>query len=1045
MYTTSNEYKTKILEPSRKFESEIKIGNRVITNNEVTSLVLQQQIQQDTVFSIGNSISSILNLNFLHGDIDTNDRDNINVKLGLSVNGKYEYIPLGIYNIETLSSNDTVTTIVAYDNMVKFDISYSENSENPTLHSVINRLVQITGVEFGGDLYSYNNYSLSVLSGYSCREVLGFVAGVLGCNAIIDRYGKFKFVSIDNNSKLEITTENYFNYSKQTKLYKISKIVNSTDNSLLELGEITDDTVCLSMSNPFINDEIIADLYNKFNGFSFYPFELSWQGDPSIDLGDSITITDTKGTKKIQPVLFQSFNYSGALNSVLQAQGDSKLANSYTTKTNEESEIDRVKDETANIVENVKGLSSTVKSNTNTIDDLTKEVLTVKNQQSTFEQDLDGFKTTVSKTYTTKAELDNLNIGTRNLLRNTDESKSLTGDYSENQLIDLYDISDPSLLAGKTATLSFKYTLSSDWNGQGGIKVQTGSSTWDSFDQVWFSSAGTFEYTSTITFSSNNADTVLQLRADWLGGTITIHPNSAILVISDKKADWSPAPEDIEDSISEVEQTAKKIELLVKSGDNESNMVLTDKLYQLTTEKALISAKAIEMNGSININNGTFKVDTNGNMTANKGTFKGDIIGSNITGSTMTLTEDNVNVNSSYYTKQLKIGNAKISGTMDLSYSKETMHSYNLDYDGLNFSYYGGMGRSSTASFGRDGIKIYPGDGYAKISLGSDTNFGDDSLSLYNYIRGGLRLGEGDLYVPDGDAKFDGSINVSGESVFTDYVKAKALAINKNGVVYGTKNDGNWTEGLNPCNSNDNCILGWGNYDGCFGSTNIYGNNINITSRNGYKLGKNYFTQGTLTMNQASQGAIKGTQTYLTGTTVSATNIYQNGTSVSGSDIILKDNIEKFSGALDIINKTDVYSFNRILANQDKTEIGFIAQKVPEELLFEKGTITLEEAEGLSADEKRDLLKRKTEEYKLMKEKEKLDEISKNITSFYDLDEDKTKEQIENIINEYKNNIEHEVPISMINQNNVIGVMFQAIKEQQEIIQNLQKRIEMLE
>ena len=65
---------------------------------------------------------------------------------------------------------------------------------------------------------------------------------------------------------------------------------------------------------------------------------------------------------------------------------------------------------------------------------------------------------------------------------------------------------------------------------------------------------------------------------------------------------------------SEYEQLKDKFGWLVKSGTSESNMVLTDKLYSLMTSKVLIEAKKIELNGSININDGMFKVATSGNL-----------------------------------------------------------------------------------------------------------------------------------------------------------------------------------------------------------------------------------------------------------------------------------------------------------------------------------------------------------------------------------------------------------------------------------------------
>ena len=209
-------------------------------------------------------------------------------------------------------------------------------------------------------------------------------------------------------------------------------------------------------------------------------------------------------------------------------------------------------------------------------------------------------------------------------------------------------------------------------------------------------------------------------------------------------------------------------------------------------------------------------------------------------------------------------------------------------------------------------------------------------------------------------------------------------------------------------------------------------------------LNNNFWTNGSLTMNQSWQGAAKGTQTYLSGTTISATNIYQNGANVSGSDIVLKDNIKEFNNALDIVKRTKVYEFNRILANQDKKEIGFLAQEVPEELLFDKGVFTKEELENLTAEEKKALLEKKTLEQKELRKKEKLEELCEKMTSFYDLDEEETEKQIEQIMEEY-NTVEYEVPISTVSQNNIIGVMFQAIKEQQEMIEKLQRKIEEIE
>ena len=232
-------------------------------------------------------------------------------------------------------------------------------------------------------------------------------------------------------------------------------------------------------------------------------------------------------------------------------------------------------------------------------------------------------------------------------------------------------------------------------------------------------------------------------------------------------------------------------------------------------------------------------------------------------------------------------------------------------------------------------------------------------------------------------------------------------------------------------------------------TTTIDTTTINIGSRdettafkvdynNRCEFGNNYFTKGTLTINQLSQGSVGGAQTYLSGTTISATTIYQNGSKVTGSDIILKDNIKKYEGnALDIVNKTNIYSFNRI-SDPNRTEIGFIAQQVPDELIYQRGKFTAEELEGLTPKEKTALLEQAQIEANKERDIAVYDKIAEEVVSFYDLDDKQTQNQIDEI-QEEANNIEHTSPVSMLHENNIIGIMWKAIQELSKKVDELSK------
>ena len=704
-----------------------------------------------------------------------------------------------------------------------------------------------------------------------------------------------------------------------------------------------------------------------------------------------------------------------------------------------ENEISNMKSNISVIEQKADSISLRVEQ---TEENLSNNYPTYNKMYSAIDMKADKIISTVSKTYTTKDDFNNLNIGSRNMLLKTSDYKILSCNGTENQSFFLYNISDPSLLAGKTATLTFTYKVK-NWNGQGGFTPQTGDSNWVWFNQFWLWSEGKFEYSATTSFPSNFNDTKFYIRSDWIYGTIEV--TEARLVISDKKADWSPAPEDVENRMSTLEQTAET--LTAKFTDGYTMGIIEQSIDGIKVKHSSIDSNSythMSATGFYLKNKGTdvFRVDGNGLYVKGNGDFTG-----------------NVTANSGF------IGGFYIYNGRLVGYGGKGV---GISGDATDWAFWAGSTTGGDAPFhvSHDGW-VYASNATITGTITSSTIEGGTitgSTISGNTISGGTISGttvSGSIFKSGTDYN-PHKQNITGLQMQDDMIYSYGT---KNGGVYAVTKISGGT--INIGNGEDGAGLGWSTHvsssdislfkQGSFGyfyvgTTNTPGSGystttstidtttINIGSQNettAFKVdyndhcefGNNYFTRGTLTINQLSKGVAKGTQTYLSGTTISATNIYQNGSSVSGSDIILKDNIKEYEdSALDIINKTKVYSFNRILANPDKTEIGFLAQQVPDIFVFDKGEFTAEELEGLTAQEKQQLLAKKTEEHRAVLENKKLDEIADKIVSFYDLSDEQTEEQISQIIDEYKN-IEYEVPISTINQNNIIAIMFKAIQE----------------
>lgn len=342
MYTTSTAYKTEIQKRSRTFECRVTIGDRVFTNNEVQSIDLNGGIQD--VFSIGNTPSMCLEL-VLRNTTDTIFTTNsVKVEIGIKIGNTIEYVPLGIFNIEDIKKDDYTTKFTCYDNMTKFEIAYfSSLGDKPTLQQVVNELASKTGVQFTGSLPSY---TVKKLEGFTCGEVLGYVASLCGGNALITRDGKFTIVYPADISR--DVGEGVFDLQRDEVKYKVGKITcQIKEQETISKGSLSTDSMELSFENPWVTETILTDIYNRLNGFNYLGYTMKWQGDLSLDIGDIITYTDAKKVTRKLPILYRKFSYDGGLDSELSAKGETKNKNSFNSSGSIGKKVERVVTELA--------------------------------------------------------------------------------------------------------------------------------------------------------------------------------------------------------------------------------------------------------------------------------------------------------------------------------------------------------------------------------------------------------------------------------------------------------------------------------------------------------------------------------------------------------------------------------------------------------------------------------------------------------------------------------------------------------------------------
>ena len=337
MQNVSSSYLLEIKKPSRSFECKVTIRDNIYTNADIINITIED-VQPSDGFSIGSAVSKSLELTLsTNNTIYSNSI--VKVEIGLNVGSKIEYVLMGYFNIDDIEKTDYSIKLTCFDNMMKFEKPYfSKLGKTASLKNIVNELSQITGVEFTGSLPSYN---LNKLEGFTCREVLGFISSLCAGNAYITRDGKFTINTL-KTIDYSITDENYIDLKTEENIYKIGAVTCKINEKELTKGTLSNSSMEVAFENPWVNDSILTDIYNKLKSIEYVGYSMKWQGDLSLDVGDIISLTDHKGVKRNIPILSQKFNYNGGLTSEIGAKGESKNKNEFNSTGNLSNKVNRV-------------------------------------------------------------------------------------------------------------------------------------------------------------------------------------------------------------------------------------------------------------------------------------------------------------------------------------------------------------------------------------------------------------------------------------------------------------------------------------------------------------------------------------------------------------------------------------------------------------------------------------------------------------------------------------------------------------------------------
>lgn len=252
------------------------------------------------VFSLNNFISQELEL-ILH-DIDTAIiQDQIEISIGTLVNNTYEYVPIGIFNIQDTPTNDKrKTTIKLRDNATKFDFNYNaqplieENGGSATKLQILQDICTQANVTCNINSFIGSTDQIGIYDNtITARQYIAYLAEQAGKIATINRSGELIFVDLNNLAIWDIPLSVVEKY-ELGKVYKIGQVIYEDAIRRFETPSSNYDILYIDASNPYISSqEQIESILEELDNFETDSVKTGKiLGNPAIDSYDLINIYD---------------------------------------------------------------------------------------------------------------------------------------------------------------------------------------------------------------------------------------------------------------------------------------------------------------------------------------------------------------------------------------------------------------------------------------------------------------------------------------------------------------------------------------------------------------------------------------------------------------------------------------------------------------------------------------------------------------------------------------------------------------------------------
>ena len=344
MHTVTDAFNAACSAPGREITSKVNFnGTTDLPASEIQEIVITEQFGSSDGVTIGAAFSSSCKVTFYKQDNLPLNGAYFIPSVGIMVGGEAQYVQKGKYYIPSDGVEDSGklwVTVTGYDRMAGLTEDYMPTITFPaTPAQVLADVCKQAGVTPP----AVTMPSIQIAAPYTgtLRQQLGWLAGLIGCNAKFDATGNLVFcwyadggLTIGRDAQymdgLTLTTDDAFT---------IHSLLTGTDSNPISVGAGKGITAI----NPYMTAEVAETVFAKIDGKTMRPCTVKWRGNPAVEAGDIISVTGGSGENLTAYVMELKTQIKGGMSADLTCYGPSDT--DYATPSPSEQKFKRMYDD----------------------------------------------------------------------------------------------------------------------------------------------------------------------------------------------------------------------------------------------------------------------------------------------------------------------------------------------------------------------------------------------------------------------------------------------------------------------------------------------------------------------------------------------------------------------------------------------------------------------------------------------------------------------------------------------------------------------------